>query len=197
MSNFQKAYAITNGNEGGYHNATGVNSADKGGETFKGIARKFWPKWKGWAIIDSFKGNPKFHSIIESSLELNELEKEFYKSNFWDVNKLDQIDYFPIQGELFDTGVNMGVGTAAKFFQEGLNLLNRNQRDYKDIEVDGGIGNETLGAYMKLNQSDKEKLFNLINIMQGERYLDLCRKDKSQEVFLRGWLNRVQLFTKT
>ena len=45
MADFKVAFAKTIRFEGGYVN----HKADKGGETYKGIARNFWPKWKGWA----------------------------------------------------------------------------------------------------------------------------------------------------
>lgn len=46
--NFLKSYDILIKHEGGYVN----DPDDKGGETYKGIARKFNPDWKGWKIID-------------------------------------------------------------------------------------------------------------------------------------------------
>lgn len=39
MADFDKAHLEVMGNEGGYAN----NPVDAGGETYKGIARKFWP----------------------------------------------------------------------------------------------------------------------------------------------------------
>ena len=48
--------------------------------------------------------------------------------------------------ELFDTGINMGTGTAIGFLQRALNALNRNGRDYADLAVDRRIGPATLGA---------------------------------------------------
>ncbi len=37
--------------EGGYAN----DPADRGGETFRGISRKNWPRWSGWDLIDQVK----------------------------------------------------------------------------------------------------------------------------------------------
>src|SRR3546814_4993111 len=51
-----------------------------------------------------------------------------------------------IAAELFDTGVNMGTGTATGFLQRALNALNRAARDYPDIAVDRAIGPRTLSA---------------------------------------------------
>ena len=51
MAKFSEAEKITCKNEGGYAN----NPSDNGGETYAGIARKFWPNWSGWAKIDAIK----------------------------------------------------------------------------------------------------------------------------------------------
>lgn len=51
MADFNKAHLEVMGNEGGYAN----NPADSGGETYKGIARKFHPAWPGWKMVDDLK----------------------------------------------------------------------------------------------------------------------------------------------
>ena len=48
MAIFNSAFQITMGNEGGYAN----NPADSGGETYKGIAKNYWPNWEGWTAVD-------------------------------------------------------------------------------------------------------------------------------------------------
>ena len=53
MANFQQAFQHTAAAEGGYSN----NPKDKGGETYRGIARKYWPDWAGWIIVDEYKRN--------------------------------------------------------------------------------------------------------------------------------------------
>ena len=37
--------------EGGYAN----DPNDSGGETFRGVSRRNWPKWPGWPLIDRAK----------------------------------------------------------------------------------------------------------------------------------------------
>jgi lysozyme family protein len=54
MAHFKTAYALTMGHEGIYSN----NPKDRGGETYKGIARKFHPSWEGWKAIDRMKNKP-------------------------------------------------------------------------------------------------------------------------------------------
>jgi lysozyme family protein len=101
-----------------------------------------------------------------------------------------------IAGELFDTGVNMGTGTAAGFLQRALNALNRAARDYPDIAVDRAIGPRTLAAldgFLKARGKGGETvLLRAMEALQGERYIALAERRPSQEAFLYGWLaNRV------
>jgi lysozyme family protein len=185
---FIKAYAITLSHEGLYAN----HPNDKGGETFKGIARKFHPKWKGWVIIDEYKTKPNFpQNLFKVSEAMDELTRRFYYEEFWLKMKLDKIGYQPILNELFDTGVNMGPGTAISDLQRSLNILNRNQKDYPDLKVDGQIGSVTIGCVN--NHHYKKRIFNALNSYQAKRYIEICEKDKSQEVFFAGWLGRIEL----
>ena len=101
-----------------------------------------------------------------------------------------------IAAELFDTGVNMGTGTATGFLQRALNALNRNGRDYADIAVDRKMGTATVGAlsafFDKRGPSAETVLLKAIDALQGAHYVRLAEARPSQEVFLYGWLsNRI------
>ena len=101
-----------------------------------------------------------------------------------------------IAAELFDTGVNMGIGTAAGFLQRALNALNRAARDYPDIAVDRNIGPRTLAAldgFLRARGAGGEiVLLRAMEALQGERYVALAERRPSQEAFLYGWLaNRI------
>lgn len=186
MANIKPALAITLAHEGYYAN----DPADTGGETYRGIARKHNPNWSGWAIIDTQRkksGFPVNLKDVMTSLETY-VERQ-YKQSYWDVNNLDLVNDQAIANELFDTGVNMGVGVAAKFLQEALNLCNRNQRDYPDLKVDGQIGPATLRT---LNGHSRAKaVLKALNVLQGRKYIEICERNPSQEKFFMGWLERV------
>jgi lysozyme family protein len=186
MADFLPAYDITLGHEGGYSN----HPHDAGGETWKGIARSSWPKWEGWYFVDVAKAQEGFPGSLQRHARLDELVQTFYEKNFWKKLMLDQIDSQRVANELFDTAVNMGSGTAIKMLQEACNLLNRNGRDFPDLNVDGIMGAKTLWASRNANE---RKLFNTLNILQGERYIEICRKNPTQEVFFNGWLNRIEI----
>lgn len=96
--------------------------------------------------------------------------------------------------ELFDTGINMGTGTAVKFLQRALNALNRGAEDYSDIAVDGKIGPSTLRALAGLrarrgSESAEAVLIKAVEALQGAHYIRLAETRPSQEAFLYGWLS--------
>ncbi len=95
--------------------------------------------------------------------------------------------------ELYDTGVNMGVRRSVRFLQNGLNLLNRNQKNYADMVVDGWLGQDTLKILSKYLQLDNSAsvLLKMMNIQQGARYINIMENNSTQERYARGWLKRV------
>ncbi len=198
MARFELAFEKTLKHEGGHSD----HAKDKGGETYKGIARNFWPEWGGWLIIDKIKEQfapGHWAANFAGSIDLNDFVESFYRYHFWD--KLNCV-HMPqeIANELFDTSVNMGVGYGAKCLQNALNKLNRNQKDYPDLVVDGGIGDITIDAletYMstaryKSRNSDKliEWLLKWMNFYQLKRYDEITNRDLEQEIFVPGWTER-------
>lgn len=190
MAEYKIAYDITRKHEGGYSN----HSKDRGGETFKGIARNFWPEWGGWAIIDKHKRGTgtDFLNAISDDPALQKLVLQFYKINFWDALKLDQIDNQDIANELFDTAVNMGVGKAAIFLQESLNVTNQEGKFYPDLAIDGQVGAITIRA-VNIHPRPKN-LLKTLNILQGYEYISICKRNPTQEAFFHGWIERVSLY---
>lgn len=194
MADFLIAWGELEIHEGGYVN----DPVDRGGETYRGIARNFHGDWPGWEKIDRTRREhpADFVDRIEADEELYNLTREFFREKFWNTVRGDDISNQHIANKVFDTAVNQGVSTSSKYLQESLNLLNRNGNNYPDIAVDGSIGPATLEAldqFMKLEEGRPDYLLKLLNLMRGCRYLEIMRKDKSQERFARGWLNRVDL----
>lgn len=121
-----------------------------------------------------------------------------YRRIYWARPAFDQVARraFLIAAELFDTGVNMGTGTAVGFLQRALNALNRSARDYPDIAVDRQIGPRTLSALdgflAARGRAGETVLLRAMEALQGERYIALAERRPSQEAFLYGWLaNRI------
>lgn len=190
VADFNYAYALTLEHEGGYSK----DPDDAGGETYKGISRKYHPKWRGWQLIDGLKLQHSFPDNLKRNIDLDIMIKEFYKDNYWNLFCGDDIPNQLVANELFDTGVNMGIGRAVKYLQMALNLLNRNEKNYPDIVEDGKFGNNTMRTLRIYLRSDKvHYLLKIMNILQGVHYIKYMKKSPTQEKFARGWLNRVNI----
>lgn len=184
MADFKTALKVTSRNEGGYANVTG----DKGGETYRGIARNFWGYWEGWLIIDRYKLETPLN-LLDSKLAqdttLQEYVDTFFKKNFWDRARLDEVNSQEIANELYDTGVNFAPGRAVRMLQEAINLTRKDLQ----VTVDGLIGPKTIEAAN--THSSPQYLYKMLNVLQGEAYIEIVRRDPTQEKFLKGWFTRV------
>jgi lysozyme family protein len=188
MADFLEAYKITLKHEGGY----AKDDDDQGGETYKGISRRYNPSWVGWSIIDQHKLRPGFPNTAYNDTLLNKEVRKFYKERYWDVNLLDEFNSQPVANEMFDTGVNMGIGRAGRFLQCALNLLNNNGERWDDIVEDGVVGKNTLKALNAcLAFRGDGVLYKILNILQGMHYIEYMTKSPTQEKYAYGWFSRV------
>lgn len=166
--------------EGGYVN----NPADRGGPTKYGITQ-------ATARANGYTGNMR-------DLPLS-MAKTIYRKQYWIQPRFDQVNTInsAIAEELLDTGVNCGVGFAKPTLQRALNLLNNQGKGgWPDLVVDGIYGPATLSAlktYMAKRGKEGERvLLRVLNIMQGQRYIEITERNPSQEQFFYGWIaNRV------
>lgn len=110
MADYKHSIARVLLTEGGYAN----DPTDAGGETYKGIARNFWPKWTGWAVIDSAKKKEGFPANLKPTNILGDAVMNFYRVNFWDKVGGDFIDNQSIADLLVDSAVNEGIKPAVK-----------------------------------------------------------------------------------
>ena len=184
---FKKALEQTLSYEGGYSN----NPKDKGGETYRGIARNVWPNWTGWKIIDS-KKPLKTGQIIDSS-ELDKQIQDFYFKNYWTPIKGDKLFYL-VSYIVFDTAVMQGPKTAIKILQKALNkYTNKGQFDKPlfALVVDGKIGAKTIEA---ANRCEPQELVNLIAQERLNAVEGIVSSNPTQAGFLTGWTNRIKKF---
>lgn len=162
--------------EGGFVN----NPADRGGATKYGITEAV-------ARANGFKGNMRDLPI--------ETAKSIYKKQYWTAPRFDQVNLISpvVAEELLDTGVNCGIGFAKPLLQRALNLLNnQGKAGWSDLVVDGVFGSATFVAlkiYLAKRGKDGEKvLVRVLNIMQGQRYIEICERNPNQEQFFYGWI---------
>lgn len=162
MAEFLPAFERMIVNEGGYVLHTVKD--DRGGATYAGIARNFHPSWQGWRVIDQGETPPA------------DMVRQFYRSNFWAPLRLDEVMHQEVAGNIFDFGVNAGLSTAAKLAQ----LV-------AGTTPDGKIGSKTIAA---LNAIDPDLFVARYALAKIARYRDIVVKNRTQQRFLVGWLNR-------
>lgn len=181
MANFQPAYNITMGNEGGYAN----NPHDSGGETWCGVARNFWPKWSGWAIVDQIKATnpPNLNQALRANATLTTQVEQFYQQNFWNPVGLTSINCQQTANQLFDIAVNMGTGTACRMLQQAINTLKPGA-----VAVDGSVGPMTIAA---ANGQQAEALYNALCSVRKQRYEAIIAANPSQAIFQKSWFSRI------
>jgi lysozyme family protein len=180
---FDDAFKIVLDFEGGYSN----DPADRGGETNYGITYNTLndAKNKGWIPFN----------VTIQNIQL-EHAKIIYKKGYWDVVQADSLPH-PLDLIMFDSAVNHGPGAAVKLLQKSLNALLR----YTELKVDGIIGPLTLRAindYVGLGSTpgtppNSNIRYLCIDVLLNrvELYSSIVNSNKSQEKFLKGWLNRV------
>ena len=115
MAEFKVAEKYVLVNEGGYVN----DPDDSGGETYRGISRKNFPGWSGWEIVDGHK--PLRHGEFINSKILDAQVNTFYKVNFWDKMKGDQISNQNVASYFYDFFVTSG-GNAVIELQKVLGI---------------------------------------------------------------------------
>ena len=131
---------------------------DRGGQTKYGISKRAYPDEDIKALT------------VERA-------KELYKRDYWDRFKCGQLPD-RIRHIYFDMCVNMGGGRATKILQEACNSKN----SYK-IDVDGGIGKNTIKASANLED------FRL-RAYRVMFYAELVMKKPNQMKFWVGWFIR-------
>lgn len=179
MTTFDKALKHTLGIEGGFVD----DPRDSGGATRYGITEA---KARAWGYAGAMKDLPK------------ELAISIYRKDYWDALQLDRVAFLDegIAMEMFDTGVNAGLGLPVRFLQRALNVFNRNGKDYPDLTVDGVIGQNTLSALNKFltlrGKLGARVMLAALNSLQGAFYTDLAERRPKDEAFVFGWFaNRV------
>lgn len=193
MADFDRAFSQTMKNEGGYSN----RKADFGGETYKGISRRYHPNWVGWMAVDRHKADTElFPANLKSDEALQIDVRSFYRDKFWDAILGDSIENQFIADVMFDVAVHLSPHRAILFLQKALNCLNRNQISYPDIVEDGQFGPKTFGTLIVYLKSDPAfYVIRAINLLRGCHYLEQMRESPSQEEFARGWLSRLSIMT--
>ena len=151
--------------EGGYSN----HIHDKGGATNKGVTYKTWE--------DYCKKNGKEASLSTLRNMTNAEWMEIFREHSWTPWKADGIVSQRVANILVDWSWMSGVKVIKKV-QKMLGLT-----------ADGIVGPKTLAS---INGHSEDALFGQIKELRKKYYESIVRKDPTQQIFLKGWLNRLE-----
>jgi lysozyme family protein len=210
VAEFTRYYPRLLASEGGYCHWP----ADAGQETWRGIARAYHPGWPGWPAIDAAKAAlglaspvpaaqwPRLGRALAPDAVLATQVRAFYKAEFWDVLRLDEVRSQGVAEQLADHGVNAGPARPVRLLQYALRQLG-----HPEVAEDGQLGPATLRA---TNAAPPAALFAALVALRQAFYryragqlpapapalLALLtrlrvRPDAGQRQFLAAWLGRV------
>ena len=198
---YVRALIFTSSAEGAYS----YREADTGLQTYKGISRKWNPKWAGWAIIDkALEKYPELKvaytkppaNIHKLNFELNvneDLEMLIY--DFYYENYYTKCGAWNIGGKLavvlFDMAVLSGVRRASKSLQKCLNIWFKTK-----LVVDAVVGSGTIKV---LNEVISNKGLDIVVeklIYEMQDNLTEASKLEGNSVFLKGWMSRIENIKK-
>ena len=148
------------------------NPRDPGGQTCWGISRRCHPTWAGWRMVDA--GTT---SGPDLALAVSTFYRETYGGLWAAVPER-------AREVVVDTAVNMGHVYAVQCLQDALNRLAGSNY----VDVDGQLGPQTKAA---LKTADPSALAFAMCAIRMAEYNRRARRNKSKQVWLGGWLNRV------
>lgn len=162
MAEFLPAFERALLAEGGYqlHQVAG----DTGGLTYAGIARNPNPGWPGWAWIDRGETPP------------SQLVRDFYRAGWWEPLRGDEIRDQGVAFTVYSFATNAGLKTAIRLLQLVVGAT-----------PDGSMGAKTLAA---LNSMEPRLFLASYALARIARYRDIVTRDRTQQKFLLGWINR-------
>lgn len=174
MSDFKSAYDFAMKWEGGYANVEG----DKGGETYRGIARNANPNWQGWPLIDAIK---KTRAIKHNEYlpDVDEVHFPYAQEKYWDRFHLGEIRSQQVANIIFDFVWGSGY-TGLKLALKVLSVMTGKKFEKWGVVAVDAINTLPAPKYVE----------NLLRVRKD--FLNaIVTKNPSQKKFLKGWLNRL------
>jgi len=185
-----------------YEGAYSSHPRDKGGETYKGISRKYHPEWRGWNIIDIAKKKDGLKALQRGDIsevlgeswqkKLENFVSIFYKKEFWDKTNCDEVDNISeeLGLYLFDSAVLLGRSKAVKLLQEAINeVIVEHLFSIDTLLVDGYFGSKTLSAVKNLSKYADE-IIDKFAKLRVLKHVSTVKHYPRQIVFLEGWIKR-------
>lgn len=165
------------------NNALEKNETEDGW-TFMGIYQSAHPTWSGWEMVrqklQQYNGDKKLvSSMLYDNERMREYVEYFYKRQFWDIGKLDNVWSQHTANEIFIFGVVANMPPSIKKAQELVG-----------VTVDGVMGNQTLKAINAFDENVFDLKFDDKEI-EYFKAIVACKPQKAR--FLDGWINRAHL----
>lgn len=160
--------------EGGYVN----HPSDRGGPTNHGITQATLSRYYGRAA-----------TISEVKQLSAEVAEEIYRRDYFIAPGIDTLPAF-IQPFIFDCAVNHGPRRAIRFVQSVCNQAGFNPL----LSEDGAMGPNTRRGVQWAEQVMGSIFLKALLEECRNFYLTIVAAKPSQEVFLKGWMNRVNEF---
>ena len=151
--------------EGGFSN----HPADRGGATNKGITLATYADYRRRKGITP--------TTADDLRRLTEAEwLEIFTRGYWNQFRADEIASQSVAAILVDW-----------LWMSGTTAIKTTQR-FLGLNPDGIVGPKTIAA---INAYDPSKLFGHIRDLREAHFREIVRKNPSQQVFLKGWMNRL------
>lgn len=148
--------------EGGYSE----HPNDPGGATMKGITQSVYNAWR------AKKGLPRQHVKYITDNEVFAI----YWEQYWQLLRCDDLPQ-PLDLVVFDSGVNCGVGRAARWLNQALKLASETKVTDKTLEA--------------LKKANPKQIAQVVCDLREQHYNSIATKNPKLKVFLKGWMNRL------
>lgn len=163
MADINKLIPIIKKYEGGYVN----HPNDKGGCTNSGVTI---------ATYQYYFGKNKTCEDLKKITENEWLT--IFRFGYWNRFKADRINNQSIANLLVDW-----------VYMSGVNAIKKAQAQL-GVKTDGVVGEVTLKAIN--NYPNQQELFNKLWTRRKKFFDDIVRRNPSQQVFYKGWMNRLK-----
>ena len=181
MAKIEKALDILYKLEFSNENDVLERNATEDGWTFMGIYQGAFPQLDLWKVIrqkmQQYNGDMKLvGSMLYNNATVREMIQAFYKNEFWDKARLDEVVSQQIANEIFVAGVNMGMKKAVMLAQKLVG-----------VPADGVMGPKTLAA---INKFDDVAFDEMYDVLETEHYEMIIANNPSKRIYAKGWRNR-------
>ena len=181
MAKIEKALDILYKLEFSNENDVLERNATEDGWTFMGIYQGAFPQLDLWKVIrqkmQQYNGDMKLvGSMLYNNATVREMVEAFYKKEFWDKARLDEVVSQQIANEIFVAGVNMGMKKAVMLAQKLV-----------CVPADGVMGPKTLTA---INKYDDAMFDEMYDILETDHYEMIIADNPSKRIYAKGWRNR-------